>query len=748
MVAAWIAALLAFGLSAATLRPAFTTAFEIPSSPSASGFELLNRYFPKASPTGSIVFSSDTGVMDQSVKAEMEDFFKRVSGLGIQVSSPYDSDRGSSQVSMDGKVAFAPLGTDPSLDQGDLAALGSEMLSLRPTHEGLTVEISGSSFAEFHPPESEALGLALAVVILVLALGSVLAMGLSVLSALTGVLLGTALVFLLSNVVSMPDFSTTLGSMLGLAVGIDYALFILARFREYRSRGLSVNEAVLESLDTAGRSVLFAGITVVVSLLGMLLVGLRFVSGLGLASAATVLVTLAASLTLLPAFLVLAAGRIEVTRRSGMAASVLVSIGLVGVAFSVNVLIVALPLSVLVAVFGRLHPFLEPAVRPRRVRPLASTFSYRWSRSVQNSPLKFLSASTLALLMMTLPVLSLRLGFSDEGNFTPDTTTRRAYDLLAEGFGPGFNGPLVLVGARSHDPGRYDSLSKLLAADPSVAFATQPIPDPTGQAFVLQVFPKTSPQSSQTYDLVNRLRSELSIEFGSESEIYITGPTAASVDFTRYLSRRLWVFIFAVLAVSFMLLLMVFRSVLVPLKAVVMNLFSIAAAYGVVVAVFQWGWLASLFNVSPAPIDPFVPMMMFAILFGLSMDYEVFLLSRIKEEFDRSNDPVSSVADGLAASAKVISAAAMIMVVVFGGFLLEDVRVVKLFGVGLSVAVLLDATVIRLVLVPATMQLLGSRNWYLPKFLDRVLPRLNVEGRPGGHPATVPSDQASGPYEP
>jgi RND superfamily putative drug exporter len=731
----WLAVMLASVSAAVVVKPAFSTSVEIPASPSASGFELLERHFPGSSQAGSIVFSSASGVDDPVIRSTMESYFKKITDVGVLVLSPYDPQRTAAQISQDKKVAFAPLGTDPALDQTDLAELGTTLLSLRPVLDGLTVEVAGSAFAEFHPPESEALGLAFAVLILVLTLGSVLAMGLSVAAALLGVLIGTSLVVLASNLVSMPDFSTTLGSMLGIAVGIDYALFLVARFREYRAAGFTIESAVVEALDTSGRAVLFAGITVVVSLLGMLLMGLGFVSGLGIASATTVFITLLTSLTALPAFLVLAGPKVESTRRSAVLAAVLLAVGLVGFAFSLETLLYAFPLAVLAAVLGRFLPILKQYLPVRTTKELTSTFSYRWSRAVQRSPFKFLAVALVGLLLLTLPTFSLRLGFSDEGNFTPDTTTRRAYDLLTKGFGPGFNGPLVVVGSASTDPGFYSSLTAAIAADPLVAYATPPVVSDSKQAFVLQVFPRTSPQDEQTSALVQRLRTEVIPSLNSTPDVYVTGQTAASLDFTQYLSARLWVFIASVLLVSFLLLLMIFRSLLVPLKAVLMNLCSIAAAYGVVVAIFQWGWLASIFNVAPAPIDPFVPMMMFAILFGLSMDYEVFLLSRIKEEYGRTKDATSSVADGLAASARVITAAAAIMVVVFGGFLLEDVRVVKLFGVGLSVAVLLDATVVRLVLVPATMELLGSKNWYFPKFLDRLLPNLNIESSP--HADTV-----------
>ncbi|MFZ8822310.1 MAG: MMPL family transporter, partial [Ilumatobacteraceae bacterium] len=380
---------------------------------------------------------------------------------------------------------------------------------------------------------------------------------------------------------------------------------------------------------------------------------------------------------------------------------------------------------------------LRNEVPPRRERPLRETASYRWSRQIQRRPWLYASLGGGLLIMLALPVLSLRLGFSDEGNLSEETSARRAYDMIAEGFGPGFNGPL-LVALETSDPGDVayvQGLTASLEADVGIDRVAAPFPSnmtnlSEAEAWIIQVIPTTSPQDEATAATVDRLRDEVlpASLSGSSITASVTGAAASNIDFTSYLASRLFIFFGAVLGVSFLLLMMVFRSVLVPLKAVLMNVLSIASAYGVAVAVFQWGWLSSVFGVEPAPIEPFVPLMLFAIVFGLSMDYEVFLLSRVKEEFDRTGDPTNSVADGLAATARVISAAAAIMVVVFGAFLLEDDRIVKLFGVGLAVAVLLDATLVRMLLVPATMALLGRGNWWIPQWLDRALPNLNVEG--------------------
>jgi RND superfamily putative drug exporter len=353
---------------------------------------------------------------------------------------------------------------------------------------------------------------------------------------------------------------------------------------------------------------------------------------------------------------------------------------------------------------------------------------------IQHRPWAAVVAGTVALLVLAAPVLSLRLGFSDESNFAADTSTKKAYNLLVDGFGPGFNGPLLLVAnlPAGTDPARLDAISQAVAATPDVAFVSSARPnDPTNPtAAVWTLVPKTGPQDSATTDLVNRLRNDVlpPVESAAGFNVAVTGTVAVNVDFSDYLASRLPYFFAAVLVLSFLLLMVVFRSLLVPLKAVVMNLLSIGAAYGIVVALFQWGWLSDITGVQPAPIEPWIPMMLFAVVFGLSMDYEVFLLSRVREEWHRSGDSRTSVADGLAATAKVITAAAAIMVVVFGSFLLENDRVLKLMGTGLATAILLDATIVRMLLVPATMELLGDRNWWLPRWLDRVLPNIDVEG--------------------
>ena len=746
MLLAWVAALFLIGGASGATGSGFTTAFSLPDVESSRGFDIIEEHFGGrgGGNGGTIVFRTDDGVDDPAVQEAMAAFLAEVEELeGLSVTSPY-SPEGAAQIARTGpqagNIAFASVEvpSDFTIEEG--AAVTAKMDDLQPELPGLQIEYGGQIFAEFAPPESEVLGLAFAIVILVLAFGSVLAMGLPIGTAFFGIGVGVSVVTIASNLFTMPDFTTTLAVMIGLGVGIDYALFIVTRYREGLHHGMTTEDAAGVAIDTAGRAVLFAGVTVVISLLGMLLMKLQFVNGLAIGAATTVLMTMLASVTLLPALLGFAGHRLEITRWRGMIATGLVALALLGVGLRTNALLVAVPIAVVVLVVGL---FLAPLKRevPRRApKPVERTLPYRWSHFVQARAWPSVVLGTLVLLLLSLPLLSLRLGFSDEGNFPEDTSTRKAYDLLATGFGPGFNGPLVLATEIS-GPGDLAAAQRVttaLAGAEGVQFATPGFPnDPESPEAVLwRVIPTSAPQDEATTELVERLRQEVipaATEGTALGEIAVTGFVAVSYDFSTYLASRLPLFIGVVLTLSFLLLMVVFRSILVPLKAVSMNLISIGAAYGLVVAVFQWGWGKELIGIGKGgPIEPFVPMMMFAIVFGLSMDYEVFLLSRVKEEYDRTGDNRDAVADGLTATARVITAAAAIMVFVFGSFLLESDRVIKLFGLGLASAVLLDATIVRMLLVPATMELLGDRNWWVPKWLDRILPRIHVEGPDAG----------------
>lgn len=741
VVGLWVAAVVVGGIVLSSVGTKTEAQFELPNVESKTGSDILEQHFggQGAGFGGTIVFQADRAVTDPSIKGPMTDFLAAVDRIpDVTVSSPF-APGGERQISQlgphAGKIAYADVEL-PNITDNEAQDIKDQINDLAPTIKGVEIELGGQIFSDFEAPSSEALGLAFAVVILLLAFGSVLAMGLPVGVALAGIAVGSIVAGFLSHVVTPPAFASILGVMIGLGVGIDYALFIVTRFRENLHNGFDVRESTIIAIDTAGRAVLFAGTTVVISLMGLLIMQMGFVTGLAVSAAAVVAVTMVASITLLPALLGFVGHRVEVTRWRGLIAAGLVALALVGAGIGQPA--IAGPMILLAIAVVVVGIFWKPLRRevPRRERPdLRRTFAYRWSRVIQHHPWRAAIGGVTVLVILALPILGLRLGFSDEGNYPKDTPTRKAYDLLAEGFGPGFNGPLILAANLPAGTSQADlaRVSETVAEDPGVAFASPAITNaPQGAEAVLwRVIPTTAPQSEDTTKLVERLRSDVLPEAtqGTALDVSVTGSVAIGVDFSKYLGERLLWFLGAVLTLSFVLLMVVFRSVLVPLKAVVMNLLSIGAAYGVIVAAFQWGWAGPLLNIGAAPIEPFMPMMLFAIVFGLSMDYEVFLLSRVKEEWDHTGDSRLSVADGLAATARVITAAALIMVFVFGSFLLETDRTVKLMGLGLATAVLLDATIVRMVLVPATMELLGDRNWWVPRWLDRILPHIEVEGR-------------------
>ena len=746
VLAAWLVAFLVVVGGAPQIGASYGGALTFPGSESQEGIDILEAHFEGVSggPRGAIVFRAEQGVHDAVVQSALSELFIKAGDLdGVTVHSPYDpggETRIAQQGPESGRVAYAEVSLGPDVDFTAAQSLGVaigeliEEAGLRSL-DGLDVEVGGALLAERAPPESEAIGLAFAVFILIMAMGSVVAMGATVIAALVSVAIGVSGTVVLSQILTVPEFAPTIGLMIGLGVGIDYALFIITRYREWINRGLAAEDAAVAAIDSAGRSVIFAGATVVVSLMGMLFIGVPFMAGLGVTAAAVVAVVMVGSVTLLPAFIALLGNRFTATRVRGMVASALIGAALLGVGTGFEPLLAAIPLAIIVLVggsFGGARNPLRRVLQPRRVKPLRETGWYRLSRTVQARPWLFAVGGTLVLVLLAAPVLDLRLGIADEGNFPEDTTTRKAYDLLADGFGPGANGPLLIVTEVSgpEQLARLDGLSQELRDTAGIAFASPPIPSPDGGAVVIEVRPTTAPQHEATGDLVRTLRETViprSVK-GTDLEPRVAGLMASNIDLSKFVAGRTPIFFLAVLGASFGLLMAVFRSVVVPLKAVIMNMLSIGAAYGVTVAVFQWGWLGGVLGVEPGPIEPFIPMMLFAVLFGLSMDYEVFLLSRMKEEFERTGDAVNSVADGLAATARVITAAAAIMVVVFGSFVFEDDRITKLFGLGLATAVAVDASLVRMLIVPSTMELLGARNWWLPRWLDRILPDFRIEG--------------------
>jgi RND superfamily putative drug exporter len=693
VLVAWIVLLVGAFAVGNAVGGVFRTEFKLPGSESQAAVDLLKRsgFNTRSGDQAQVVFQARQGVDDPAVRDAMEKLFAQITRQVSRTSvvSPY-SQEGEHQIAQGGHIAYAQVNL-ADRDSNALSDAGDTIQSLADqVHvDGLHVALGGDMFqTSVTNGTSEGVGLLAAMVILLIAFGSVLAMGLPIGTALFGVGTGIALVLIVRTAIDMPSFTTAAVAMVGIGVGIDYALFLVTRYRESLHAGLEPEAAVVRAVDTSGRAVLFAGTTVLISILGLLFIGQSVIRGVAIAIAIGVAMTMVASVTLLPALLGFVGHNID---RLGL---------------------------------------------PHRRRAEATGHEsvwYRWSRVLQRRPWPPLIIGFLFLLTLAVPTVAMRLGFSDAGNRPTSDTTRQAYDLLSEGFGPGFNGPLLLA---TETPGGASDvtvlqrLSRELNQTSGIAFATPPQPNPDGTAAIMQVFPKTAPQDEATASLVSRLRDDIlpRATAGTGVHVLVGGVTAAADDYASYTESRLPIFIGAVLILSFLLLMTVFRSLLVPLKAVVMNLLSIGAAYGVVVAVFQWGWGASLFGVGRAgPIEAWAPIMMFAIVFGLSMDYEVFLLSRIKEEYDHTHDNATAVADGLAVTARVITAAAAIMVCVFGSFVFGDERALQVFGLGLAVAVLADATVVRLILVPATMELLGDKNWWIPRWLDRILPHINVE---------------------
>lgn len=595
----------------------------------------------------------------------------------------------SGTVSPDGRVALLRV-QYPVLEE--LSARDLENLQELRERAGrdspLQVEVGGDlsfAFAEPATGIGELLGLGAAVIILLLAFGSLIAMGLPIAMALFGLALGISSMSLITYLIDIPAWAPEVGTMVGLGVGIDYALFLVARHREYLARGMTVEESVGRSVATAGQAVVFAGGTVMIAILGLAVAGVQFISAGGLAISVIVLIMALASVTLVPALL-----------------------GIAG------------------------HWVNRLGVRGRRVRHQTSVGGWhRWGEHVSRRAGVYAASATVLLLAVAAPVLALQVGTPDEGSLPEQRTERRAYDLVADGFGPGVNGPLLIAVDTSEDGSVVQPLREALSADPGIAsVAPAEVDSGTSVATILAV-PTTGPQDDATRETVRRLRTDVlpSVLDRSPARAHVGGQTASFADVADKVGDRLPFFIGAVILLSLLLLTLVFRSILVPLKAALMNLLSISASFGVLVMVFQWGWGADLIGLeSTVPIVPFVPMFMFAILFGLSMDYEVFLLSRVREEYARTGDNVASVIHGIARTGRVITSAALIMISVFLGFVLSDDPTIKMFGLGLAVAIFIDATIVRMVLVPATMKLLGDANWWLPAWLDRLLPALDVEG--------------------
>ena len=703
----WVVALIGFNAVAGAVGTAFENSFSLPGTESNDAFTILRESDPgRAGDSADVVFKVHEGVNQPAVQARMQELFAEVATVptvtGVQ--DPYSAAQlgpGAQQISQDGTIAFARV--QYSGQAGDVAvenvdkvkdlAAGAQT-DLRAQDPSAQVEVGGfvvSATEQSQPGLVELVGLVAAMIILLITFGSVLAMGLPLVVAIFGIGVGLAQLTLLTHVLNTPQFAPQLASMIGIGVGIDYALFIVTRYRHELHEGATPVRANTVAMNTAGRAVLFAGIIVVISMLGLLLMGFEFIEGVAVGAACVVLMTMLSSVTLLPALLGFAGTNID-----------------------------------------KWHvPFFS-----KRESGGEGSWWYRWSRVVQKHAVVTAVASLVVLLVLAVPFLSMRLGVSDAGNNPESFGTRRAYDLLAEGFGPGFNGPFILT-ARINSPDDLPALGELsntLAGTPNVATVSPPIPNADQTVAVIYLNPVSSPQDEATDQLLDNIRHNVIPETmsGTDVAVKVGGLTAVMDDFSKQVADRLPIFFLVVIGLSFLLLMVVFRSILVPLKAAIMNLLSIAAAYGVIVAIFQWGWGADIINIGrPGPIESWVPIMLFAILFGLSMDYEVFLLSRIREEYAAHGDNALAVANGLARTARVITAAAAIMITVFLTFAFGgDVRALKLFAIGLAVAVFVDATIVRMVLVPSTMELLGKANWWMPAWLGKALPKVSIEHEP------------------
>ena len=705
ILAAWVLVAVTAVMLNSSLGGPPDESFTIPGAESQTAADAIQDRFPQETLyTSNIIFHSDEGITEASARAAVDEALAKLADGDnvVDVSDPFDPS--TSTVSKDGTTAFTTVAFDTE-EIGVEEFEAAELATAPARDAGVQVEYDGGlGYAKGDAePGSEKIGILVAVVVLAIAFGSLVAMSLPILVALVGLLIGVSTIGVLSGAMAVPEIASIVGIMIGLGVGIDYALFILARHRQNLESGMPVPEAIGRANATAGLSVLFAGTTVVLAIAGLQVSGIPMMTMMGWASAIMVAISMLAAVTLLPALLGIVKKRVN----------------------SVRV------------------PFIKqrPADNPR-------SKSARWAARVVARPKRYGAAAALVLIVLAIPVLSMRLGFADAGNDAPSTTTRKAYDLIADGYGPGVNGPFMVVvdtEGSAKAEATVTELSTVLGKVSGVASVDAPVLNEKGDLAILGLTPTTAPQDEATSTLLKHLRADVipAAVGDSSAEVSVTGGTAMTDDVSQRLQDRMPLFLGAVIGLAFLVLMLVFRSILVPLKAAALNVLSVGAAYGVVVAVFQWGWGASLIGVhETVPIMPLAPMLMFAILFGLSMDYEVFLLSRVREQYLKHRDPKRAVVEGVGSTARVITSAALIMIAVFGAFILGSDHVAKMFGVGLSVAVLLDVTLVRMVLVPAAMSLLGHKAWWLPAWLDRLLPTIDLEG--GEHEATEWDEELAG----
>ena len=724
VVLAWLVVVAALLLLRNAFGGEFVNDYTVTGSQSSTGLAVLDKDFPQQGGyAGQIVFHTDSGAV--SDKADViNTAMSNVAKLPdvIRSSSPFAT-ANSSQVSKNGVTAYGTVAWDvvpASLDGSYLDKLDQAVAPARSA--GLQVEYgagAGQIGQTTDDKLSEIIGLSCALLLLLLMFLSIVAAVLPLLSAVFSVLSGLALVGLLASALTFPTTAPTVATLLGLGVAVDYGLFLMARHREQVDHGMAIVESAGRSNATSGAAIVIAGGTVVVAILGLYVSGVPFVGAMGLASAIVVAVTMLAALTIMPAFMGVAKANVRsfrdlrAERRDRTGAD-------------------------------------NNAAANAAARAAASDEAHersafaRWGRKVSDRPWPWAVAATLVLVVLSIPLFSLRLGQLDAGTNPTSESIRRAYDLIDAGFGPGSNGPLTVVftlpesNTDQQNQTLLGNAQQTLAKTPDVAGAGSPVVNDKGTTATITVVPATSPQDAQTTSLVDHLRS--SVLPTIKATTYVVGSTASYVDFTAKISQRMPWLILVVVALAFILLTVAFRSVIVATKAAVLNLLSVGAAYGVVVAIFQWGWGSELVGIhEKLPIPAFVPMLMFAIIFGLSMDYEVFLISRVHEAWVKLTDAHRSVAIGIGSTARVITTAALIMIVVFSSFVLDPDPTVKMLAVGMAAAVLIDASVIRMILVPAVMSLLDTHAWYIPKWLDRALPDIDIEG--SAHLARLDAEQ-------
>ena len=716
----WAIALIGVTIASHAVGNNYSNSFSLPNTQSTKAIKLLQSVSPAVSgDTERIVMATSGGakMTDPAVERRVTEMLTKVAKVPhvSNVESPFGT-AGSARISKDGTVAFANVTFDRQAQQISKTT-AEKLVTTAQSAQGADLTIGvGGQLAELTNKvaiSGTGVGVLLAAIVLLLVFGSVYAMALPLVSALASLGIATGLISLLSNVIKMPQFSTELTLLIGLGVGVDYALFIVTRHRQGLIAGHDPEWSIVTAVNTSGRAVLFAGVIVCIALLGMFALGVSFLYGLAVAASLGVALTMFAALTLSPALLGFIGPRVMSRRQ---------------------------------------RTNLEKN-GPRLAGTAAKGFWVRWSDFIMKRPAIPAIAAFAIIAIIALPFFSLRLGSSDQGNDPPGTTTRIAYDQLSRGFGPGFNGPLQIV-AEVKNPTDQAALDRVVTGvkeQSGVAEVPPPIMIPAKdgtQVALVSVFPTTSPQAKGTTDLVHRLRSKVvpRAVHGSALTAYVGGSTALFIDFSNVLSDKLPLFIGLVVLLSFILLAAVFRSIFIPFMSAALNVLSIGAAFGVLVAVFQWGWLGGLLGVDKAgPVESFLPVMLFAIVFGLSMDYQVFLVTRVHEEWLQTGDPRLAVRNGLAATGKTITAAALIMILVFGSFMLGGQRVIKEFGLGLAGGVLIDALIIRMAIVPAVMILVGKGNWWFPRWLDRILPTIGLEQPEDGDltetasPAPVPS---------